>query len=63
MAVEDIARYLAYLRSATASQLLLQIDWIPLAATLIHWKSRSLLTPEADTPADPVQDELVELLP
>ena len=48
-----VARYLAYLGSATASQLPLQIDWIHIAATLIHWKSRSLLSPKAATPAAP----------
>lgn len=57
-----VARYLAYLRSATASQLLLRIDWIHIAATLIHWKSRSLLYPQTGIPADPIRDEIVGLL-
>ena len=68
VAVEDVAlaplvaRYLDYLRSATASQLPLQIDWIHIAATLIHWKSRALLSSPAGTPADPIRDEIVGLL-
>lgn len=58
-----VARYLHYLQAAAAQQLPLDIDWIVLAATLIHWKSRSLLpTPPGAPAADPVRDEIVGLL-
>jgi segregation and condensation protein A len=57
-----VARYLDYLQRAARAGQPLAIDWILLAATLIQWKSRALLTPEADPAADPVRDELVEQL-
>lgn len=58
-----VARYLAYMAAAAARGLPLAIDWILLAATLIQWKSRSLLPAAAGTPAgDPIRDEIVELL-
>lgn len=69
IAIEDIAlaplvaRYLAYMEAAAADGRPLDIDWILLAATLIQWKSRSLLPAPAGAPAgDPVRDEIVELL-
>jgi segregation and condensation protein A len=57
-----VARYLDYLQRAVRAGQPLAIDWILLAATLIQWKSRDLLAPEADPAADPVRDELVEQL-
>lgn len=58
-----VARYLDYMQTATARQRPLDIDWVLLAATLIQWKSRSLLPPPAGASAgDPVRDEIVELL-
>ena len=59
-----VARYLAYMQAAAARQLPLDIDWILLAATLIQWKSRSLLPPPVGAPiaADPVREEIVGLL-
>jgi len=60
-----VARYLNYLQAAAAQQRPLDIDWILLAATLIQWKSRSLL-PAAGAAAalagDPIRDEIVGLL-
>ena len=58
-----VARYLAYMETAAAQHLPLDIDWILLAATLIQWKSRSLLPVAAGAPVgDPIRDEIVELL-
>jgi segregation and condensation protein A len=58
-----VARYLDYMEAAQAAGRPLDIDWILLAATLIQWKSRSLLPVPADVPGpDPVRDEIVELL-
>ena len=59
-----VARYLDYMQAAAARQQPLDMDWILLAATLIQWKSRSLLPPPAGAPvaADPVRDEIVGLL-
>ena len=58
-----VARYLAYMEAAAALERPLDIDWILLAATLIQWKSRSLLPAAAGAPAgDPLRDEIVELL-
>lgn len=70
IALEDVtlaplvARYLDYMQTAAVSGLPLDIDWILLAATLIQWKSRSLLPPPAGAPAgaDPVRDEIIGLL-
>ena len=59
-----VARYLAYMQAAAARQLPLDIDWILLAATLIQWKSRSLLPPPVGAPiaSDSVREEIVGLL-
>ena len=70
IAIEDVAlaplvaRYLGYMQAAAALERPLDIDWILLAATLIQWKSRSLLPPPAGAPAgaDPIRDEIVGLL-
>jgi segregation and condensation protein A len=56
-----VARYLDYMRSASARKINLDIEWLHLAATLIQWKSRLLLTRPAAEP-DPVRDELIEQL-
>ena len=60
-----VARFLEYVRSAAERNLNLNIDWLHMAATLIQWKSRSLLPRDARENAagpDPVRDDLVELL-
>jgi chromatin segregation and condensation protein Rec8/ScpA/Scc1 (kleisin family) len=60
-----VGRFLAYLRSAQASDLNLDIEWLHMAATLVHWKSRALLPAASGTPevpGDPVRDELVRQL-
>lgn len=59
-----VARYLDYLQAAAERHLPLDMDWILLAATLIQWKSRTLLPPPAGAPVagDPIRDEIVGLL-
>jgi chromatin segregation and condensation protein Rec8/ScpA/Scc1 (kleisin family) len=55
-----VARFLEYVRSARARNLNLDMEWLHMAATLIYWKSRSLLPSDPAVPAaDPVRDELV----
>ena len=70
IAIEDVAlaplvaRYLGYMQAVAARQRPLDIDWILLAATLIQWKSRTLLPPPVGAPiaTDPIRDEIVGLL-
>jgi len=59
-----VARYLEYLRAAAARGVRLDIDWLEIAATLIYWKSRSLLPhdPAAEPAGDPIRDDLVRRL-
>ena len=59
-----VARYLAYMRAAASNNVNLDIEWVHMAATLIQWKSRSLLSvdPLGAPAADPIRDELVHLL-
>ena len=59
-----VARYLEYMRAAASRNLNLDIEWVHMAATLIQWKSRSLLPtdPQAPPMADTIRDELVHLL-
>ena len=59
-----VARYLEYVRAAASRNLNLDIEWVHMAATLILWKSRSLLPADPlGVPApDPIRDELVHLL-
>ncbi len=59
-----VARYLAYMRAAASLNVNLDIEWVHMAATLIQWKSRSLLPADPlNTPvADPIRDELVQML-
>jgi segregation and condensation protein A len=67
VAIEDltmaplVARYLDYVATAAGRNLNLDIEWLHLAATLIQWKSRSLLSGEQQKP-DPVRDDLVRQL-
>ena len=42
-----VARFLEYVRTAAERNLNLDIEWLHMAATLIHWKSRSLLPADA----------------
>jgi segregation and condensation protein A len=62
--VPIVARFLDYVRTATKRNLNLDIEWLHMAATLIHWKSQSLLPAEvAGGPsADPIRDDLVRQL-
>lgn len=70
VAIEDVelapivGRFLTYVRSASECSLNLDIEWLHMAATLIHWKSRSLLPSDRGegSPADPVRDEIVQQL-
>ena len=69
VAIEDIAmapivaRFLEYIRTAADRNLNLDIEWLHLAAILIHWKSRSLLPSDRPEPTtDPIRDELVQRL-
>jgi segregation and condensation protein A len=59
-----VARFLEYIRTATERNLNLDIEWLHMAATLIHWKSRSLLPADAmgGPAADPIRDSLVQQL-
>jgi segregation and condensation protein A len=58
------ARFLEYVGSAAGRNLNLDIEWLHMAATLIHWKSRALLPRDAveDPHRDPIRDELVQQL-
>src|SRR4051812_16880187 len=59
-----VARFLAYVRTAAARNLNLNIEWLHMAATLIQWKSRSLLPRDdrEEPPQDAVRDDLVQQL-
>ena len=59
-----VARFLEYVRTAPERNLNLDIEWLHMAATLIHWKSRSLLPPDSlgEPAADPIRDSLVQQL-
>jgi segregation and condensation protein A len=58
------ARFLEYVRTAAERNLNLDIEWLHMAATLIHWKSRALLPADAmgEPAADPIRDGLVQQL-
>ena len=69
VALEDVrmapivANFLDYVQSAGRHDINLGIEWLEMAATLIYWKSQSLLpTAESTGPADPIPDELFQLL-
>lgn len=60
-----VACFLDYVRTAAGRNLNLDIEWLHMAATLIQWKSRSLLpatTTEGAAAADPIRDSLVQQL-
>jgi segregation and condensation protein A len=59
-----VARFLEYVRTAAERNLNLDIEWLHMAATLIHWKSRSLLPADTmgEPTADPIRDGLVQQL-
>jgi len=59
-----VARFLEYVQTAPGRNLNLDIEWLHMAATLIHWKSRSLLPSDPSGPpeADPIRDDLVQQL-
>ena len=59
-----VARFLAYVGSAAGRNLNLDIEWLHMAATLIHWKSRSLLPRDVteDSQKDPIRDDLIQQL-
>ena len=59
-----VARFLEYVRRPAERNLNLDIEWLHMAATLIHWKSRSLLPPDAsgEPQTDPIRDDLVQQL-
>ena len=56
-----VARFLDYVRSAKDRNLNLDIEWLHMAATLIHWKSKALL-PGEFRQQDPIRDEVVRML-
>jgi chromatin segregation and condensation protein Rec8/ScpA/Scc1 (kleisin family) len=59
-----VARFLAYIGTAASRNLNLDIDWLHMAATLIHWKSQFLLPrePLERCEPDPIRDRLVRQL-
>ncbi len=59
-----VARFLAYVGSAAERNLNLDIEWLHMAATLIHWKSRSLLPRDVseDSQKDAIRDDLIQQL-
>src|SRR5262245_40169283 len=59
-----VSRFLAYLAVAADRSLNLDIEWLHMAATLIYWKSQSLLPSETVRPdrKDPIRDQLVQQL-
>lgn len=59
-----VARFLEYVGAAAERNLNLDIEWLHMAATLIHWKSRALLPSDATVKpaADPIRDSLVQQL-
>jgi len=59
-----VARYLEYIRTAGGRSLNLDIEWLHMAATLIQWKSQSLLPQEdgENDKTDPIRDHLVQQL-
>jgi segregation and condensation protein A len=59
-----VARFLEYVGAAAGRNLNLDIEWLHMAATLIHWKSRSLLPQDvsAQPQRDAIRDDLVQQL-
>lgn len=58
-----VARFLSYVSTATERNLVLDMEWLHVAATLIEWKSRLLLRPQADsTVKDAIREEIIRQL-
>jgi segregation and condensation protein A len=59
-----VARFLEYLRTAAERSFNLDIEWLHMAATLIHWKSQSLLPVEGERGPgpDPIREQLIQQL-
>ena len=59
-----VSRFLDYLATASTRNLNLDIDWLHMAAVLIHWKSLSLLpqSPGAISEPDRIRETLVQQL-
>jgi segregation and condensation protein A len=59
-----VARFLEYMRTAAERSFHLDMEWLHMAATLIHWKSRSLLPADRETGRgpDPIREQLVQQL-
>src|SRR5262249_15344484 len=59
-----VARFLEYVGAAAARNLNLDIEWLHMAAILIHWKSRALLPRDVTEHLqnDPVRDDLIQQL-
>src|SRR3954463_1609127 len=59
-----VARFLEYVGAAAERNLNLDIEWLHMAATLIHWKSLSLLPqdPSVEPHRDAIRDDLVQQL-
>jgi segregation and condensation protein A len=55
------ARFLEYVRTASQRNLNLNMEWLQMAATMIHWKSQSLLPegPGTEKPPDRFPDDLM----
>ena len=70
IAIENLAmapivgRFLDYVGSAAERNLNLDIEWLHMAAILIHWKSQSLLPRDVteDPRRDPIRDDLIQQL-
>lgn len=62
--VPIVGHFLEYVRTAAERNLNLDIEWLHMAATLIHWKSRSLLPADTmgEPTADPIRDGVVQQL-
>jgi segregation and condensation protein A len=58
------ARFLEYVRMVSDRNLNLNIEWLHMAATLIHWKSQFLLPaqPGVENPADAIPNDLIRQL-
>jgi segregation and condensation protein A len=57
-----VARYLEYVRTAAERSFHLDMEWLHMAATLIHWKSQSLLPGNEESGPDPVREQLIQQL-
>src|SRR3954447_26337403 len=59
-----VSRFLDYMATAAERSLNLDIDWLHMAATLIHWKSQSLLPsePGAKADRDPIREGTIRQL-